>query len=394
MILMKDIEYLIGNDSIVRSPLNAYSDEAISFVSSLSEKILKSKMMKSFPDVIALGFWGRKGNLLKLKNNCPEADRRLGRGLCFHIAPSNIPISFAFSFLFGLLAGCSNIVRLPNRNYPQAEAFLGLFKDIIENHPEIKKRSAFIRYPVDNEITQKFSLMADARMIWGGDQTVNSIRSLNVKPNCIDLAFADRYSLAIIDAQSVMDTDESRIARLAEDFYNDTYLMDQNACSSPRIICWLNDNEEGRARFWNAVEQVANKKYHLQEATSVDKYTKSCEDAIDNYNNIIKITHKTNILYRVEVKNFVRGIEEYRGNGGYFYEYSMQSIEDIVPAVTEKFQTITCFGVDPEAIRAVVIKNRILGIDRIAPIGKAMDIGIIWDGYDLVRMLSRLINVE
>ena len=62
--------------------------------------------------------------------------------------------------------------------------------------------------------------------------------------------------------------------------------------------------------------------------------------------------------------------------------------------MTEKFQTVTYFGFDPEEVRKMVLNNRLRGIDRIAPVGKAMDVGVIWDGYDLVRLLSRLVNVE
>ena len=104
--------------------------------------------------------------------------------------------------------------------------------------------------------------------------------------------------------------------------------------------------------------------------------------------------HDDNLLYRIEIKKLIPGIEEYRGKGGYFYEYSLKDIEEIAPVVTEKFQTITWFGLDPEEIRRVVLTKKLRGIDRITPIGKAMDIGVIWDGYDLVRMLSRIVNVE
>lgn len=391
---MNGVEYLIGSEAIDRTPLHAYSPEAISFVSDLSSTIMKSPVSRVYPDIAALGFWCRKGNILKLKENCPEAELRLGRGVCFHVAPSNIPMSFAFSYMFGLLAGCANIVRLPSKKFMQTEASLDLIRKVLEDHPEIKSRSAFIRYPADNAITEQFSLLADARMIWGGDRTVENIRSLQIRPKCIDIAFADRYSFCIIDARSVLEADENRIVRLAEDFYNDTYLMDQNACSSPKIICWVHDDAAGRDRFWNAVYVVAKKKYPLQAATCVDKFTKACEDSIDRFENILTIRHRDNLLYRVEIKELVKDLEEYRGNGGYFYEYAMKSLEDMVPVVTEKYQTITWFGLDPEEIRKVVVRNRLLGIDRITPIGKAMDIGVIWDGYDLVRVLSRYVNVE
>lgn len=391
---MKNVEYLTDTEEVAKNPLRAYSDEVIEFISELSSRIMKSPLMRAFPDLGALGFWCRKGNILKLKENCPEANFRLGRGICFHVAPSNIPMSFAFSYMFALLAGCSNIVRLPSKKYAQTEATIEIMREVLKNHPEIDHRTAFIRYPANNAITEEFSMLADARMIWGGDQTVNNIRSLRIRPKCIDIAFSDRYSFCIIDGDSVIATDESRMLRLAEDFYNDTYLMDQNACSSPQIICWKNDSNEARNKFWGAVYNLAKKKYELQAAVCVDKYTQSCEDAIDKYENILRIIHEDNLLYRVEIKELIPEIEEYRGKGGYFYEYALRNIDDIASVITEKFQTITWFGLDPEDIRKVVLSKNLRGIDRITPIGKAMDIGVIWDGYDLVRMLSRIVNVE
>ena len=61
--------------------------------------------------------------------------------------------------------------------------------------------------------------------------------------------------------------------------------------------------------------------------------------------------------------------------------------------MSEKYQTITYFGIDAEELRSKIVANRLRGIDRIVPIGKAMDIGPMWDGYDIIRMLSRKINL-
>lgn len=394
MILMNGVDFIIGTDEINRTPLTAYSDEAVAFITDLSAQIMRSPLLREYPDIAALGFWGRKGNILSLKKNCPESNIRLGRGVCFHIAPSNIPMSFAFSYLFGLLAGCSNIVRLPSKKFPQTEEMLKVISRVLKDHPEIETRSVFVRYPAEKSITEELSLLADARMIWGGDETVGNIRKIIINPKCIDIAFSDRYSFCIVDGDAVLNADERIIKRLAGDFYNDTYLMDQNACSSPQMICWLQDSKAARDRFWSAVSEIAQKKYHLQATVCVDKYTQSCEDAIDRADNVIEIIHDTNLLYRAQVKKLTSDIEGYRGNGGYFYEYSMDGLNDMVSVVTERFQTVTYFGIDPDEILKTVIEQKLRGIDRIVPIGKAMDIGVIWDGYDLVRMLSRIINVE
>jgi hypothetical protein len=60
--------------------------------------------------------------------------------------------------------------------------------------------------------------------------------------------------------------------------------------------------------------------------------------------------------------------------------------------VTDRWQTVTYYGADKNALRDFVIKNSLRGIDRIVPVGSALDIGVVWDGYDIVRALSRVVD--
>lgn len=393
VILMKNVEYLVGSPNITNAPLKPYSDEVIEFASQLSKCLMKSPALRVYPDISALAFWYRKANLIKMKENCIDADKRLGRGLCFHLAPGNIPINFAFSYMFGLLSGCSNIVRLSSKPYPQIKPVCDAVIETLKEFPEIEKRTAFIRYQADDETTMEFCKNSDARIIWGGDSTIAKVKAMPTKPRCVDICFADRYSISIIDGKTVMDADENTVIRLAEYFYNDTYLMDQNACSSEQLIFWVNDSGDARKKFWDAIYSYAVEKYNLQAAVSVDKYTHMYEDILDG-NPIAKIERKSNLLYRVELSKLEGDITSLRGKGGYFYEYKLCDLDEIVPFITDKFQTVTYFGVDAEEIRKFVINNNLRGIDRIVPIGKAMDIDIMWDGFDVVRMLSRYVDKE
>ena len=389
---MKDVEFLIGGEDIVKRPLPIFAKETTDFISELSSEILKSPFARQYPDLSALAFWGRKANLQKIQQMYEERNSRLGRGLCFHIAPSNIPINFAFSYLFSLLAGNANIVRLPSKSFPQIEAFCTILKKIIAKYPEIEKRTSFIRYPRNNDITAEFCKMADARMIWGGDETIAIVKALPASPRCVDITFADRYSLAMIDGEALIKADEAQMKRLVENFYNDTYLMDQNACSSPQIILWQGDRIEARQKFWNAVTNLAKQKYILQDAVAVDKYTKFCEESISNQN-VKEISHIENLLYRAELRELNADIINHRGKGGFFFEYALKNIEELTEIITEKYQTITYFGMDAKALRESFIKANIRGVDRIVPIGQAMNIDIIWDGHDLIRELSRIITL-
>ena len=393
MIPLNGVEYVIGTADIVNAPIRVYDDTACAFIAELSAEILKSPLARTYPDLSALAFWGRKANLQKLKEAFGDTAGRLGRGLCFHIAPSNIPVNFAFTYLFGLLAGNANIVRLPSKTFPQIDALCALMKKVLSKYPKIEKRTAFVRYPRSDEITAEFCKIADARMIWGGDKTIENIKALPASPRCVDIAFADRYSLAMIDGEAVLNADDAQMKRLAENFYNDTWLMDQNACSSPQIILWQNDSDEARQKFWDAAFAVAETKYALQDAVAVDKYTLFCTEAVSN-DNAESFTRDGNLLYREEVKALTPDIINHRGKGGYFFEHALTDLSELCAVITEKFQTITYFGIDAVKLREELIAANVRGIDRIVPVGKAMDIDVIWDGHDLVRELSRIVSVS
>lgn len=379
--------------NVNNTPLRPFEPSVIDCLGEISAAILTSPVGRQFPDLTAFAFYIRKANLHKLQELLHLEEGRLGRGLCFHIAPANIPVNFAFSWVFSLLAGNANIVRLPSKEFPQVDALLGIVKKIIEKYPEIQARNAFVRYPrTDNETTAAYCQMADCRMIWGGDRTIASIKALPAKPRCVDIAFADRYSVALINGEAVLAADETRFMRLIEGFYNDTYLMDQNACSSPQVILWENDSPAARTRFWTAVEVLAQKKYKLQDAVAVDKYTLLCEESVKN-SAVQRFTRAGNLLYRAELSALPDDLVVHRGKGGFFFEYSLRGREEFFRLVTEKFQTITQFGIDADELRRQIVERGLRGIDRIVPIGQAMNIGVIWDGHDLIRELSRILSV-
>ena len=297
---MKNLEIILGDiENLNTAPLPIVSDAACDFLGDFSSQLMKSPIIREFTDLSALAFWSRKANIQKLKkqyaNQENTLENRLGRGLCLHIAPSNIPVNAIFSYFFGLLAGNANIVRLPSQNFPQMDWVCCWIKERLEDFPQIKNRTVFVRYARDSEWSKEFSKMADCRMIWGGDATVQHLKMLPAKPRCVDIAFPDRYSVCLLNAEKINQADDEMLERLAENFYNDTYLMDQNACSSPQLILWLNDNSFAREKFWNAVLQMVRKKYRLQDAVCVEKFMHFCEDAI-RFENIGQTTHSGNWL--------------------------------------------------------------------------------------------------
>ena len=47
------------------------------------------------------------------------------------------------------------------------------------------------------------------------------------------------------------------------------------------------------------------------------------------------------------------------------------------------------FGFQENELKKFVFNNNLKGIDRIVPIGEAQDIDFKWDGFDLIKTLSK-----
>ncbi|MEM5770669.1 MAG: acyl-CoA reductase, partial [Bacillota bacterium] len=98
--------------------------------------------------------------------------------------------------------------------------------------------------------------------------------------------------------------------------------------------------------------------------------------------------------YRFQVDKLDPDLMEYKYNSGFFFEYDADELGEILPACNEKCQTLTYLGVSRDELTGFISKYAPKGVDRMVPIGKSMDFGLIWDGYDLIRTLSRRYVVE
>ncbi|MEI8274037.1 MAG: acyl-CoA reductase, partial [Paludibacter sp.] len=220
-----------------------FSYESIAFLSAISSELVKSSKVRQHSDVATFAFFCRKANLMSLKNKYTEVGIQLGRGVVFHIAPSNVPVNFAYSMVAGILSGNINIVRVPSKVYEQVDIICEAVSKVAKNPDFIDtaNRLFLVRYDRQNEATAKFSLLCDVRIIWGGDETIAQIRKSILPARSYDVTFADRYSFAAINADQFIH--EQNTSKIADGFFNDTYLFDQNACSAPRLVIWTGINE-------------------------------------------------------------------------------------------------------------------------------------------------------
>ena len=303
-----------------------------------------------------------------------------------------------FSFAFGLLAGNANVVRVSSANHPQANVILRVIQDIFElgNYPRIHRMNSFVCYARDDKTTAAISEISDARIIWGGDGTVNRIRAMKTKARCVDVCFSDRYSVSLLGADAICDANTVSFSRLIEGFYNDVFLLDQNACSSPHLILWQGDREcisLAKDRFWHGLEELLETKAPESGIHSIDKFTHLCRTAIW-LQPINQNRSQSGRIYRVELEQLPFGIENFRGQHGFFIEITDNDLQKLSAIINERFQTLTYFGVDPQFVLKLITEEVLVELIGVVPVGAALDIGLLWDGYDLVSTLSRLIDLK
>lgn len=390
-----DIRYLVGDSGTLEQmkkvpALPVFSESAVAFLGCLSERLMHNDEAKNYADVIAYAFWIRRASLNKESMRYRTADQRLGRGIAFQITPSNIPVQFAVSMTYALIAGNASVVRVSDKDFEQVSIICRELQVILRDvYPEMAPYICIIRYDHKDKITQMLTDMCDIRMIWGGDATIEAIRKISViKPRCIDLGFADRYSIAVIDADDYLSRDA---AMLANDFYNDTYFSDQNACSSPRLIIWIGNRiAEAKEIFWRTLENIVSHKYAMDPICSSEKLLKLAMCA-DKHAGIKEIKNN-NLLVRIALSELYEDVMDYKGNCGFFFEYDACKLQDIIPVLKKECQTIAYIGNIEDELRRLVVHSGVAGVDRIVPVGHAGDITFIWDGLDMPNVLSRQIG--
>ena len=395
-----DCEILAGDNQILITTMESYSELACDFLNDLSLLLRNDSEADMYPDVKTFSFWCRRGNLKRLENAFCDGKIHRGRGLVYHIAPSNVPVNFAFTFAFGLLSGNANVVRVPSESYKQVRIICGVIQSLLmqKKYKKLQERNMILSYPRESKLTSVISACCDIRVIWGGDNTVQAIRQYEIKPGTIELVFPDRYSFGVIEGKRICDSTEKDIKRLAGQFYNDTFLMDQNACSAPHLLFITKKGVSGeqlsRAMtcFWDELYQLVEEKYVMEDIKVSDKYVNLCRAAVEQTGNI-QLIKLNNLIYVLKLSKLPESITKLRGQFGMFYTYQIESLDEIVPYVEEKIQSMAYYGFDREVLTSFVKNNEMNGIDRIIPFGNTMDIGVFWDGYDIIGNLSKIVDI-
>ena len=250
--------------SSLRESLNtdfeSYAQTPIGAFVALLDAAARNMVSAEYAQVEGIAFlasWLRKSNLEKvlrinLGSDLAAIDspvsvdgislRALPRGVVCHWVAGNIPTLAFFSWALATLGKNASIIRVPEESREVARK---LFRAVELASIEFKgkkyqgsmllERTCVVHFPSTNQsLNESMSLVADARVVWGGPEAVRAVTSYARLEHCEDIVFGPKYSLGVID-QATMEDSVARSEALTA-FARQTVMFEQAACSSPQMI--------------------------------------------------------------------------------------------------------------------------------------------------------------
>jgi hypothetical protein len=378
--------------------LEPYGELTIKFLDTFSRRLMTNKSINTFPEIVALGFWLRKSNIQKLiiENNflnqlsvCKISP--LGKVL--HICPANVDTMFVYSMSISLLVGNKNILRISNRmQATHIQEIFFVLNDLI-SEKEFSIFSEYINiisYEHSDEVSSYLSVCVNARVIWGGDQTIHFFKKFLTKPRTKDLVFSDRVSMLCIKSESYLKLRKDDVRGVLQLFFSDAYTFDQMGCSSPQTIYFIGNDSNSLnclKRFQLDMIEFLPSKYQtdLNSLGSL-KLNRMISDLLEN---TIVNQQGNNYIKFLELDDNVDESLLHGCGGGYFYYRFLNSIDQIKSVENVKVQTLSHWGFADEELLDLNKLSNCEGLDRIVPMGEALNFHYIWDGYNLFEELSR-----
>jgi acyl-CoA reductase LuxC len=394
-------ELLCGLRTAPRRHLDPFGSSRIDFSDAVSRAIFRHPRSRAFPEMLALAFWLRRAAVSRLAERFAALQKagslRAPRGLAFHLPPANVDTLFVYSLLASFLVGNLNVVRISRSRYTdQVTLLCEVLRAVLaeDRFAEFSDELAVVSYAHEAEPTAAVSKEADVRLLWGGDETIEHLRTVPISAAAHDVTFGDRFSFAVLRPDAVLDADHKSRSRLAEQLFNDAYWFDQLACSSPRLLVWVGGHAAVDAArqilFTELARVVAVKGYRLGAGAAIAKLTFIYEALIDRP---IESVYQVGNELAVLSLEHLTGFDRTHPGGGLFFEARVNALSDLVTFVNRKDQTVTAHGFSAEELTTFARSLHGRGIDRIVGFGDALTFTSLWDGYDLLAELTRTVHV-
>lgn len=382
-------------------PIGVAAADAVAYCNELSHLLLGDPRARSYASLQALGFWLRPGSIVNIIQDylsAPEATVRAPRGIVFQIPPQNVDVLFGYTSALSLLGGNITIVRLSENAGPEQALLLTLIREVLARSPQsIKDRMLFLRYGHDDTITSALSALCDARMVWGGDETITHLRSIPLPPLSREISFADRFSAMALNAELYINLTPPEKQQLVRAAFNDIYLFDQMACSSPRLCVWVGNKRTidlAATDFYPRLADFAAD--HYGHPGAGENLNKMNMHYLGLHDLTLESTSTYNAALTVMTLMSWKGLSAFKElhfGYGLLLAARVEKLRDLSVLAEKRDQTLSVWGFGPDEIHMFVGQCGGRGFDRIVPLGQALAFDAIWDSNNLFDTLTRLVQI-
>ncbi|WP_067099932.1 acyl-CoA reductase [Marinomonas atlantica] len=355
-----------------RTQIMPFSEKRVQFLVRLSEALLSGHYSAT---LIALGFWLRESQLRQWQQEYAKDDKVILApvGRVFIVSPSNVEGLFAYSWALSYLMGNQTVVRVSEQLTDDQQALFTLLESLDVQTAGLSEQ-AFISYDKRSDWTLKLSHWCQLRMLWGSDQSIESIRQIPLLAQTQEWVFPDRYSVSILH---LTEADNAKIPKLAEGFARDVSTYQQQACASPKWVFWYQTDDALQQRFWQAVDACLGDVFPANERLVASQYLCAL-GGTEVFHDNIKVIDSATVL---------GGEQHLRGVVG---QSQFSDLAMIATQLPDHIQSVAAFGLDQTAKVTVVTRSN---VRQFAQMGRVLNFDKVWDGIDLTTILSKKVRL-
>lgn len=320
--------------------------------------------------------------------------RSTSRGLVCHWLAGNVQVLGMFVLIQSIMSKNVNLIRVSARDNGAFADLLKAFENETYTTPgaytingnDLLKTIAVVYFNhSDKKAGKKMSMLADARIAWGGAEAVSTVAAYPSKYDCTDIIMGPKLSFSVVGNESLSD---ERVARkLARKIAVDASVFDQTGCASAHNVFVEKGGSVDPAEFAKLLAESMSKV-----AVQIPKGTMSAEE--------FAAVHSARGIY--DFKGTVYGDEESVWTVLYsetmelnkpvysrvVFVHPVENINDVVQFVNEDIQTI---GLAAEGEKATVFASLAAekGAVRFPVCGKMLNFESPWDGMFIMDRLVK-----
>lgn len=369
-----------------------FADTTVALGQEISRCLLADTDLGRQAEVVALAFFLRQSQsrrlIVQAEHGLPGQCLAVPRGHCLVFAPGNVDTMFMYSWWLALLAGNRVVVRLSGTRSALTDKIIAVLVRVLASEHFSVQRDAtrLLSWSHDDAAGVALSRWCDLRVIWGGDASVAAIRAYPLGPAATEVTFPDRRSLAVFAAPAYLSLEPAARDRLVDGFAADLSAFDQMACSSPRLLVWCGPGAKQAAADFRP--RLGGLLAQSDPAVAMRKLVHAACAVLDGPEAVVHRFDAGLLVLEAD------GVEPEHCGGGVLAEWLIDSLEQLADRLDRRYQTLVHFGFAGDDLRHLAHRLNGRALDRMVPVGKAVEFAPVWDGHDLLRAATRLVWIE